>query len=140
MASQSFTRGNVFASRDMADARRGSLRLYRRALKAAPKMVRTYRLPHNVQEIRQKIRYDFESHSHVNDPALVDLLVMKGENKLEEVEQNWATKAHVVHYLDEVDKKREEDQGSLSQSERAKYLSSILEGTGTIDSWQKHAQ
>lgn len=131
-----FQRGNVFASRNMSEATRGSLRLYRRALKAAPTMVRTYRLPYEVQEIRRRIRVDFETHSHINDPALVDLLVMKGENQLEEVEQNWATKAHVMHYLIEVEEKEAESK-ALPGSDAAFFFQ---EPTNSIDNWKRFAQ
>lgn len=138
--SSTFQRGNVFASRNMAEATRGSLRLYRRALKAAPTMVRTYRLPLEVAEIRRRIRYDFESHSHVTDPAIVDLLVMKGENNLEEVEQNWATKAHVMHYLLDVQAKHEAAKYNAETSDDAKFLAELLDGTpGSMESWKKFA-
>lgn len=121
-----FQRGNVFASRNMAEATRGSLRLYRRALKAAPVMVRTYRLPYDVNEIRRAIRYDFESHSRVSDPAIVDMLVMKGENNLEEVEQNWATKAHVLHYMAEMETKRQESKHAQTD-EAARAIAEFCE-------------
>jgi hypothetical protein len=35
--------------------------------------------------MRKKIRVDMEMHSHVNDPVIIDTLVLKGFNDLEEV-------------------------------------------------------
>jgi NADH dehydrogenase (ubiquinone) 1 alpha subcomplex subunit 6 len=140
VAPNTFQRGNVFASRNMADATRSSLRLYRRALKAAPVMVRTYRLPYSVNEIRRAIRYDFESHSRVTDPAIVDLLVMKGENNLEEVEQNWATKAHVLHYMIEIESKMQEAQRASITDEGAKVIAEFCEpGADSIHNFNRFA-
>lgn len=65
---------------------------------------------------------------------------MKGENNLEEVEQNWATKAHVMHYLLDVQEKHEAAKYNAETSDDAKFLAELLDGTpGSMESWKKFA-
>jgi len=128
----------VFVSRSLPEASRGSTRLYRRALKSIPMIVRTYRLPYDAGEIRRRIRFDFESHGHVTDPAMVDMIVFKGENELEEVTQNWATRGHVLNYFIEMDARKQRLDWEHVTDEEKQFLATVLEQPPTSrDSFRK---
>jgi len=79
---------HLHISRSVSEARLQALRLYRRTLKACPEIKKIYQVPISVEEMRKKLRLDFERHSHVDDPVMIDTLVLKGFNDLEEVPNN----------------------------------------------------
>lgn len=72
-------------SRTLAQARRNSLHLYRRALKSVPQIKRYYAMPYSVEQMRKKIRHEFTRRGNLTDPQLVDHIVINGFNLLEEV-------------------------------------------------------
>ena len=104
-------------SQTLSQARQNSVRLYRRCvcplthahlmnlsnhrrcLKEAPGIIRTYKLFYTVPEIRAKMKRAFLMNAHVSDPAIVDSLVLKGYNDLEECQENWQTRSHVVRWI-----------------------------------------
>lgn len=92
-------------SRTLGEARAGAIRLYRAACKAAPEIVRSYRLQYTPQDLRRKFRFQFEQNKTITDPQLVDLLVLKGENDLEEALLVYKTKSHVLYYLEDINNK-----------------------------------
>eukprot|EP01125_Pyxidicula_operculata_P002467 TRINITY_DN12327_c0_g1_i1.p1 TRINITY_DN12327_c0_g1~~TRINITY_DN12327_c0_g1_i1.p1 ORF type:complete len:133 (+),score=31.64 TRINITY_DN12327_c0_g1_i1:36-434(+) len=86
-------------SRDLTVAKQRSVALYRRCLKEAPEIIRNYRLTYTVEEVRKKMKQHFRENAHVTDPIIIDSLVLKGENQLEECRMNWATRSHVLRFF-----------------------------------------
>uniref|UniRef100_A0A6B2LRR0 Complex 1 LYR protein domain-containing protein n=1 Tax=Arcella intermedia TaxID=1963864 RepID=A0A6B2LRR0_9EUKA len=89
----------VVCSRTLAESRPSVLRLYRRCLVDAPNIIRNYKLHYSVEDLRKVMKANFLEHRNVQDPVLVDTLVMIGENELEECRVNYKTKAHLLKYF-----------------------------------------
>jgi len=46
--------------------------------------------------IRQRIRAEFERHKYVEDPAVVDILVLKGRQDFQEIMNAWQQESHIL--------------------------------------------
>jgi len=92
----------VALTRNLSEAHRQALRLYRNALKSCIDIKRLYQVPFSVQDMRRKIRFDFLRHGKVSDVDVIDMLVLKGFNLLEEARENFTFRAHVWRYFDEI--------------------------------------
>jgi len=75
------------------------IHLYRRTLKLAPTIIRSYQLHFTLKDVRKKFRSEFERFKDVKDPLLVDMLVFKGEHELEEAAMFWKTRPHALRYF-----------------------------------------
>ena len=112
-------------SRNMLEARQSVARLYRAACKAAPTICRTYRLQYTPADLRKKFRFQIEQNRSLTDPQMVDLLVMKGANDLEETLDVFKTKSHVMYYLEEINE-NPTDPRNLTMSEFTEEEREIL--------------
>ncbi|KAJ3162828.1 hypothetical protein HDU86_003802 [Geranomyces michiganensis] len=86
-------------SRDAADQRKRVLQLFREAMRAAPDILEMYRMPYPVWKMRQRIREEFDKHSHVQNPQVIDILLFKGRNELIETLDQWKQDDHVQRFF-----------------------------------------
>eukprot|EP01121_Diplochlamys_sp_Union-15-3_P005685 TRINITY_DN1601_c0_g1_i1.p1 TRINITY_DN1601_c0_g1~~TRINITY_DN1601_c0_g1_i1.p1 ORF type:complete len:116 (+),score=15.99 TRINITY_DN1601_c0_g1_i1:74-421(+) len=86
-------------SRTLREASKKGVQLYRRVMKAGPKVINVYGLDITTQQYRDKIREEFRKHQHLEDKDTVDMLVFKGEQEFQETIEVWKTKSHVLQYF-----------------------------------------
>jgi NADH dehydrogenase (ubiquinone) 1 alpha subcomplex subunit 6 len=84
-------------SKNFDEARRNALRLYRQCLRAIPSVIRQYKLELRPHQIKYSLRQQFLQNKNLREPAIIDILVFKGQMELEETVNLWKTKAHVLH-------------------------------------------
>jgi NADH dehydrogenase (ubiquinone) 1 alpha subcomplex subunit 6 len=94
---------NAGYSVTVADTKKAVLALYRRSLKSIPLITRIYRLPYDKEEMKERIKFNFLQNSHLTDPHLIDMVVLQGENNLEEVVHSFQTRSHVLHFFVDTD-------------------------------------
>ncbi|TRY68898.1 hypothetical protein TCAL_06837 [Tigriopus californicus] len=83
-------------SLDNHEARLRVLGLYRAWFRQIPYMVRQYSLIVDEDMARAKLRQKFMEHAHVQDIRVIDMLVVKGQQDLKEVAENWAMPTHII--------------------------------------------
>jgi NADH dehydrogenase (ubiquinone) 1 alpha subcomplex subunit 6 len=89
----------TLVSRNFDEARRNALRLYRQCLRAIPSVIRQYKLELRPHQIKNSLRQLFIQNKNIREPAIIDILVFKGQMELEETVNLWKTRAHVLHLL-----------------------------------------
>jgi hypothetical protein len=90
---------NMGYSQSLNETKKTVTSLYRRSLKAIPLLTRQYRLPFSSEEMKEVIKWNFLQNAHLNDPHLIDIVVLQGENNLEEMIHSFQTRSHVMHYF-----------------------------------------
>eukprot|EP01130_Rhizamoeba_saxonica_P004440 TRINITY_DN1813_c0_g1_i1.p1 TRINITY_DN1813_c0_g1~~TRINITY_DN1813_c0_g1_i1.p1 ORF type:complete len:126 (+),score=24.12 TRINITY_DN1813_c0_g1_i1:46-423(+) len=75
------------------------LKFYRRCLKAIPETIKYYQLPFSTSDVKHKINSEFRRYEGVQDDSVIEMLLAKGRQELEETEEMWKTKSHVLRYF-----------------------------------------
>lgn len=76
-------------STNLEDARRQAVQLYRQTLRSCGLVKKLYSIPLTEAEMRRKVTHEFRSHGHIDNPEVLDTLVLKGYNLLEEAVGNY---------------------------------------------------
>ena len=95
------TRVTTASSGSLQEASRRALNLYRRVLKSCPKVKTVFDVDMPVAEMRAAITWHFRKSSHIKDPRVVDMLVVKGEMDLEETLMQYKQKPHLLRILED---------------------------------------
>ncbi|XP_076654352.1 NADH dehydrogenase (ubiquinone) B14 subunit [Halictus rubicundus] len=78
------------------DARRRVIALYKSYYRHIPQMLLEYDIPKTQKECQQRLREEFNRHRTVTDLRVIDLLVAKGQMKLQEISHLWITKGGLM--------------------------------------------
>uniref|UniRef100_A0A6B2LS13 Complex 1 LYR protein domain-containing protein n=1 Tax=Arcella intermedia TaxID=1963864 RepID=A0A6B2LS13_9EUKA len=77
--------------------------LYRRCIRAIPKVIRSYNLRNTPAELKDVLRNEFQKHRAMRDPLMIQFLIAKGELQLEHTLTQWKTKGEVLRLFQYVD-------------------------------------
>ena len=89
------------------EARRRVLNLYRMWQREARSAIELHALDITLPTFRAKIREEFEKNRHVTDIRVIDMLVIKGKQELDEVAKGWKQQNHIMKYWDETPKQKD---------------------------------
>jgi len=95
------------------EAREKVIRLYRYALSSVKDIRKHYRLNESKEDIAACIRDLFERHRHVQDRKLIDMLVFKGRQDIDEVRAQWKGRHQVLNYLRAFEEKKIKERAQL---------------------------
>ncbi|KAK1870052.1 hypothetical protein I4F81_012515 [Pyropia yezoensis] len=86
-------------SGSFAEARSRVLNLYRTSIRDIPEMRKNYNLNETPALIRDCIRAQFEMHAGVRDAKVLDMLVFKGRQNIDEIRAQWKGRHQVTAFL-----------------------------------------
>ena len=95
------TRVTTASSQSLKEASSRALKLYRNVLKATPKVKTVFDVDMPLPEMRRAITWHFRKSAHIQDPRIVDMLVVKGEMDLEETLMQYKQKPHLMRILED---------------------------------------
>ncbi|KAF9516656.1 hypothetical protein BS47DRAFT_1327169 [Hydnum rufescens UP504] len=87
------------SSTSLAHAKQRSRALYREWYRTAPDVVEMYGLNVPPSLIRARIRERFEHNQHIQDPNVLDILLLKGRQELQETLNVWKQEPHILGVL-----------------------------------------
>merc|ERR1711972_2292 len=101
-----FQPGKQIHSQNLEEARKNVRSLYRSYLRSVPLIMTTFKVAKLTEgQIYSILRDEFEKHSHVTDPRVIDLLVIKGKIELQEQVELWQQRTHFYRRFNETTKK-----------------------------------
>jgi len=95
---------------DNAEARTRVLQLYKAWYRYIPQLVNDFDIPVSVEKSRDVLRQKFQANAHIKDTRVIDMLVIKGQQDLQEVVEAWAQAPHIMSkHFKEAIKERPKD-------------------------------
>lgn len=95
---------------DNAEARTRVMQLYKAWYRQIPQMVAEFDIPVSVERTRDILREKFRTNAHIKDTRVIDMLVIKGQQDLQEVVEMWAQAPHIMSkHFKEAIKERPKD-------------------------------
>lgn len=92
---------NPPSSRNDEQARKNVLKLYREVLKNIPVIKERYNVPGTSDDMKMRVKLDFLRHKNPIRRDLVDAMVFRGYNELDEMQRYFQTRPHVIKYFAE---------------------------------------
>ncbi|CAG9760641.1 unnamed protein product [Ceutorhynchus assimilis] len=86
-------------SLDKEEARKRVVSLYKAWFRQLPYIVKQYDMPKSVEQLRDRLREEFNKHQDIKDVRIVDMLVIKGQMELMETVNMWKQKGHMMAYF-----------------------------------------
>jgi len=107
---QVFRQVKPLLSVDNNEARLRVLSLYKAWCRQLPFMVSEFDIPVNEVQAKAKLREKFTANAHIKDARVIDMMVIKGQQDLQEVAEKWASSMHIMskHFKESV-KERPKD-------------------------------
>eukprot|EP00698_Gefionella_okellyi_P009173 TRINITY_DN2313_c0_g1_i1.p1 TRINITY_DN2313_c0_g1~~TRINITY_DN2313_c0_g1_i1.p1 ORF type:complete len:134 (-),score=23.64 TRINITY_DN2313_c0_g1_i1:176-523(-) len=91
----------TFASKTLKEALTNGRKLYRAWSRSIPAIRKQYDIDEvSVPEARARLREEFAKHAAVKDAAVIDMLCFKGSQELQETQQLWKQKLHLMEYFE----------------------------------------
>lgn len=91
---------------DREDARDRVLHLYRLWYRKLPWIIRRFDIPKSLKQVKVKLREEFMKNKDVCDPRVTDMLVIRGHIFLQEINEVWAQKTHLMRlYKESIERK-----------------------------------
>ncbi|CAB0035133.1 unnamed protein product [Trichogramma brassicae] len=81
------------------EARRRVFGLYKAWIRQVPFILQDYDIPKNANDLKMKIREEFNKHRTVKDIRVIDMLVIKGQMELKETVEKWKNKGALMFYF-----------------------------------------
>merc|ERR1711983_763874 len=78
------------------EARLRVLALYKAWHRQIPFIVEEYDIPATPKMCRDKVKERFLANAHAKDTRVIDMLVVKGQQDLQEVVEKWAQTGHIM--------------------------------------------
>lgn len=91
--------------------------LYRDALRGIGEIRKNYSIVEDAQLVRDVIRDAFERYPHVSDTKIVDMLVFKGRQEIDEILAQWKGRHHVYQYIHSYEEKMLRHEAALKAEE-----------------------
>eukprot|EP00184_Porphyridium_aerugineum_P008839 CAMPEP_0184692632 /NCGR_PEP_ID=MMETSP0313-20130426/1029_1 /TAXON_ID=2792 /ORGANISM="Porphyridium aerugineum, Strain SAG 1380-2" /LENGTH=304 /DNA_ID=CAMNT_0027150473 /DNA_START=83 /DNA_END=997 /DNA_ORIENTATION=+ len=113
-------------SSSLEDTRKDVLKLYRQALESLPNMRKNFFLVEERNLLRDVIKSLFLKNKDVNAFHLVDLLVFKGRQELEEIDRQWKGRQHVAAQINKY-------QEQLARERNAALVREIISAEAMVD-------
>eukprot|EP01104_Vermistella_antarctica_P005087 TRINITY_DN15506_c0_g1_i1.p2 TRINITY_DN15506_c0_g1~~TRINITY_DN15506_c0_g1_i1.p2 ORF type:complete len:118 (-),score=35.19 TRINITY_DN15506_c0_g1_i1:80-433(-) len=95
------------ASKTLAEATSRGTVLHREMLRYAPTLVMQYSIDLPVPEVRRAITKEFQKHKGAESKEVIDMLVWKGQQDMEETRLLFKQKGHIMQYFFARDNTRE---------------------------------
>ncbi|GJQ15071.1 hypothetical protein GpartN1_g6862.t1 [Galdieria partita] len=102
------------------EARERVIHLYRYALKSVPDIRKNYRLNEGKEDVALCIRDLFERHRNVQDRKLIDMLVFKGRQDIDEVRAQWKGRHQILNYLRAFEEKKIKERAQMVMEQHVK--------------------
>eukprot|EP00009_Paramoeba_aestuarina_P006278 CAMPEP_0201523564 /NCGR_PEP_ID=MMETSP0161_2-20130828/20322_1 /ASSEMBLY_ACC=CAM_ASM_000251 /TAXON_ID=180227 /ORGANISM="Neoparamoeba aestuarina, Strain SoJaBio B1-5/56/2" /LENGTH=133 /DNA_ID=CAMNT_0047922725 /DNA_START=114 /DNA_END=515 /DNA_ORIENTATION=+ len=83
----------------MAEARRNVLHLYKDVLRQVPILLDDYNIDVNLGFAKMILRHEFEKHGDLRNTVVIDQLVFKGRTELDEMQNKWMQRNHIMGYF-----------------------------------------
>jgi len=90
----------TIVSKNLQDAHFHVFKLFRKAIKLVPFMKDVYHLPFEETDMRRVIRGYFEKNRQIRNKGVIDSLVTRGSNDIEEIQMHHKQRGHVFHFFE----------------------------------------
>ncbi|KAL0484511.1 NADH-ubiquinone oxidoreductase subunit NUO14 [Acrasis kona] len=94
----------TITSRTKESAARNVLVVYRKLIKMIPWMQSAYFLPFESNMMRTQIRGAFDKHKNVKSKGVIDSLLTRALNDVEELQMHHKQRGHVFHFFENADR------------------------------------